>query len=177
MISTSHSERLGWAGGVLDSEGCISLQVHRTKRWRSYVARVVVSNTDLRMLNRLQELFPLSKIVPKRQARLGRKLCYEWQVHATKAEAVLRDLLPHLVAKREQAETCLLARRFIGGKGGAQRRGKRTDRVQLEWLKRRLSELKRIPSRTDEGAPLDAQLTTPLYVDGDPEGAAREVPF
>ena len=120
---------LAWAAGIMDADGSVTIQ---RLFWTSkkdgvkhdrYSLRIHVANTDLKMLNKLQELFggPIIK-QPKYISGTGclnprNKMAWNWCIHATKAEAVLRLILPYMVTKRERAEIGLLVRKFARPKG------------------------------------------------------------
>jgi hypothetical protein len=142
MSAASHW--LAWAAGFFDGEGCIILrkQVNKRLGWCSYVLSISVSNTDLRSLQKLEELFGSS--VHRRAPMVRRKPIWDWRLDALKGERCLRLLLPWLVVKHEQAELALLSRKYISRRRGAWKSQKDLD--NLEWLKRRLSDLKKVPS-------------------------------
>lgn len=140
----SRDADLGWAAGVIDGEGCISLYPIMTKTGKSWVLRVNVTNTDSRMLVRLQEIFGLGTIHgSSARPNPNHKPVFHWQACSKKAERVLRLVLPHLIVKREQAEMGLQSRGLMGKHG---RNTENPNIEQLAWLKTQLSDLKRNPA-------------------------------
>jgi hypothetical protein len=137
---------LAWAAGIIDGEGCISLnQEKRTQ----YLLRLTVTNTNLLLLTRIQELFG-GNICPMKRYQDHWKDRWQWDLKAAKAERALRAVLPYLVAKRQEADIALQARALIGKVGSTHN----PNREQLAWLKHELSGLKG-HRRKPAAAPLD----------------------
>lgn len=127
-----------WAAGLFDGEGHIALAHHayrahlRTRRngikgglgFGSIVLCLSVQNTHPGIA-RLADLFG-GRIyrAPARNSRERNKL--SWEASSEVAEQALRELLPHLVIKRGEAE---LALRFQATKRA---RGRRAIR-EIEW--------------------------------------------
>ena len=131
---------LAWAAGIIDGEGCITI----TRAGGQL--RVMVANTDLRMLHKLRELFG-GNISRKKTYRAHYKPQWFWQLCAKDAAGALNAMLPYLVTKADQAELGLLSRRYIGRVGI---RGS-NDKAALDALACRVRDLKHV---TDELPPL-----------------------
>src|SRR5260221_2107931 len=109
MPMTDRSHQLAWAAGIVDGEGCIFIGAGVSLR-----VRVGVTNTDIRMIERLKELFGGNAAYRRRNDRNpNHKNIWDWEVAAKKAEACLKEVLPYLVCKRDQAELALLARSYV----------------------------------------------------------------
>lgn len=102
-----------YSAGIVDGEG--SIFIKRTKpngrqRGKScqHTLVVIVTNTDLQLLDWLQGLFGGSVGLPKQPQSSavirGTRPCKVWQVGGARASAVLRGILPYMRIKREQAE-------------------------------------------------------------------------
>lgn len=123
----TRKEKLAWAAGIVDGEGCIRLVRRKTPHCdEQYVLLLKVNNTEIRMLERMKELFG-GQIYTKAPCSTTKHQQWDWQIWALCAEKALRELLPFLLVKKEQAETALLARTYM-----KKRRGK----YNIENLKR-----------------------------------------
>ena len=137
----SRESDLGWAAGIIDGEGCIQLYRTTGTRGVGWVLRVMVNNTSLVMLNRLQEVFGDGTIRPHRIPTNPRhRPTWSWSVAAKKAETALRLIEPYLVNKREEARVGLHSRSLIRQHGI---NTANPNDEQLRWLKGQLSTLKR----------------------------------
>lgn len=133
---------LAWAAGLIDGEGCISLNAVRTRSKSgrlTYELRVVVNNTDIRLLNRLREVLGVGFICPMKRYSARHRPAWQWEVKSRKAETVIRAVLLYLVGKREEAELGLLSRQYMQPVGVST---ENPNAEQLAWLKRELSGLK-----------------------------------
>lgn len=131
---------LAWAAGIVDGEGCITLQTVKSSAGNlCYVLRLTVNNTSLLMLQRLVEIFG-GTIIPKKRGLARHKPQWSWQVCSKKAEAVLTQVAPYLVNKREEAQVGLLSRKLMQQHGAITTND---NVVQLAEMKEQLSALKR----------------------------------
>ncbi len=136
-----------WLAGFFDGEGCVYLKRDKPRggsnRHNTYHLRLILSNTHLPTMHRVKEILDGEGIIgkvfsvdnPKHRTR------WEWRVNATKAERVLRLMLPYLVTKKEQAEIALLSRQYQQ-KVGAMIPNPNGE--QFEKIKQQLSDLKRV---------------------------------
>jgi len=146
-------ELIGWAAGIIDGEGCIVLsRDHIGPTKESYSLRVGVSNTDIRMLHKLKELFGgcISKHGRKQKPHHLDKWC--WRVGSKCAENCLLQILPWLVVTREQAELAILSRQY-----------RRTSRWDIERLTQQRAIFNRLKS-LKRNLPESAGQSTPLVV-------------
>jgi len=102
MKGLSEQERLIWAAGLFDGEGCINISRQRKgKAWSRLMIIVVV--TELEPIMMLQSLFPGSWVnVVHRKNR--NKHYHRWTMSGRKAADALVRLFPYLVIKRDQAQ-------------------------------------------------------------------------
>lgn len=105
---------LAWAAGFIDGEGCIQYRVRQRTRGRhEYSLSLYVGQVDPRPLRRLQALFGGSVGLKDPAKGESRRPIYYWRVVYATADAALRQLLPYLSVKREQAELALQLRARI----------------------------------------------------------------
>jgi hypothetical protein len=83
-------DSLMWLVGVVESEGCIDSQSGKYPR-----IRVAMSDRDT--VGRVATLFGSSL---RASARPGRKAMYHAEIQGPRAEALIRELLPYLGARR-----------------------------------------------------------------------------
>ncbi len=104
--SSSISEAdLAWAAGFIDGEGCITIVRDKLNKQAVpyYRQFLIVSNTNLPALERLQSIFGCGRIYSVKK-RLGRANSYQWFCDSSQIARVLRLVYPYLVAKRADAE-------------------------------------------------------------------------
>ena len=90
------NEAYAWAAGIIDGEGCIALYPCTG----GYNARLVVGNTDRRMLDRLADMFG-GNVTPMQQSV---QPCWRWQLSdSSRIFTALALMEEYLVAKGEQA--------------------------------------------------------------------------
>src|SRR5512135_1833133 len=93
-----------WVAGIVDGEGTITI---RSKPYpggyRYQVASLSVPNTDVSMIARLVECTGIGRVGMNVRQSHKRKEIWRWQTDQRQAAAVVRQLLPWLTAKREQA--------------------------------------------------------------------------
>lgn len=92
---------IGWTAGILDGEGHL-----RIARGPNYGVRVVVSNTDLKMLRRLVTLWG-GHISPSKHNMPNAREVWQWNLHGKNVAEMLAVVAPHLVTKAEQARLLL----------------------------------------------------------------------
>lgn len=108
------SHRLAWAAGIVDGEGSINLRQAPSRGY--WELRVAVGNTDPRMVVLLREMFGGS--VSTYQPKGNRRLLWKWHVSNRLAEKCLRQIMPWLVTKKDQADLGLRSRELILPKRG-----------------------------------------------------------
>lgn len=108
---------LAWLAGIVDGEGCFSVKRAirrksgaRKGSWTSYQLWLVVCNTSRPMVERIEQILEANgvKHQPTRKVWKGKKAT-RWQfwIHVAAKHELLRVtelLLPHLTAKRDEAE-------------------------------------------------------------------------
>lgn len=98
---------LAWAAGILDGEGSIFVMKQgRQDRERdtNYILRVSVQSTDPYMAKEMASIFPDGAVFSQQvDKRPNNSNTLKWQVSGRKAANVLKELLPFLRVKKEQA--------------------------------------------------------------------------
>lgn len=98
---------IDWArlAAYIDGEGHIALNENKMGNGKHYAyLRVIVTNTDPRLIVWCQRLFGGGVLRGKQQPNAKWKRCFKWTATCRHAEAVLRGCLPYFVLKRDQAE-------------------------------------------------------------------------
>ncbi len=115
--TTLDKVQLGYAAGIIDGEGTISLVKSACKTCKSefrYRITLTMSNTSLKLVKRFQSWFGGAfYIIPKREQ--DRQQQYKWQLNAIFEQiAFLKLIKPYLFVKQKQAE---LALEFLNNSG------------------------------------------------------------
>lgn len=100
-------EERAYMAGIVDGEGSIGVR----RRLRYITPILQVTNTRKDLLEWLV-LRCGGAIYVNKEERDGRKQLYSWQTFGRKAQAIIREILPYLVIKRQQAELALTIRQF-----------------------------------------------------------------
>ena len=108
---TATPEKLAYAAGFFDGEGCINIS-----RWRQlcrettepgtyYKLRVMVSNNDLPSLQWFQAIW--GGAINKKKIHGNRVQGYNWTLPQPASAWFLEEILPYLKQKRSQADVAL----------------------------------------------------------------------
>ena len=153
-----------WAyvAGVIDSEGTIGLSLVTDKRnnTKSLNAYILVSNTQYELVDYLNTRIAHSAIV-KTMRGGRRKAIYRWQAVAWPIILViLKNCLPHLVLKREQAELLLEFyenrhdRRLIPGTASHDEHGRFLGHIKTQIPKEDLAYWQKMKVLNERGIPV-----------------------
>lgn len=119
MNADNQQERLcelSWLGGIIDGEGCISFKKNTGKCWKNKSERplypiISISNTDIRMIDKIIEILEKNHIAFYREDRRGKKknkdsisVCIKG---IKRTKRFLDLIIPYLVSKKERAELLL----------------------------------------------------------------------
>lgn len=99
-----------YIAGFLDGEGYIGISVHRRKDWKRpyYTTQINIYNTDIFVLQSMVENAGVGTIyLGHRKERPHHKVIYVWRTTGIKAIELLKELLPYLRVKKEQAELAI----------------------------------------------------------------------
>jgi len=110
---------IDWArlAALIDGEGSI-LMNRRNDRPQDVWLRVVICNTDPRMIIWLKEHFGGSVTVMRKSYREGYRGQIKWHTSCRKAEWILRGCYQYLICKQDQADIAFAYRATTRGEGG-----------------------------------------------------------
>ena len=98
----------GYLAGIIDGEGCIRLARKKKKKINVYVACVIVTNTNLELLQFLKDTTAIGIIYKYEKAgKQNWNPCHRWQIVTKQARELLEILLPYLRLKKEVARLVL----------------------------------------------------------------------
>jgi hypothetical protein len=95
---------LAYIAGFVDGEGCIGTT--RSGQHRLLIPRIMVVNTDRRVLDALQRQFG-GDVAARKQQIAGWKPLIQWRICNGNALVFLRAIRPFLVLKADQADVLL----------------------------------------------------------------------
>jgi len=105
------TEQLAYLAAIIDGEGCITIErtAPRPPRYpRSrYWITVVAANTNYRLMEHLDSIWPGFGIYVMKAQHGNRKTQYVWRSSNRKALALLQAIRPYLILKGEQADVLM----------------------------------------------------------------------
>ncbi len=129
-----NDKELGWAAGIIDGEGCIS--INKNLKGIGYTIRLSVNMTHMKTIDNLQKIFKLGSInfVPARCKQW--KDTYRWEVSGRNAIEIIKLVYPLLITKEEQAYTAVkfYENCMIDDKGIPRKRGYHNIELSVETL-------------------------------------------
>lgn len=112
-----------YLAGIIDGEGSIMFvrtgNAKLNGMWTSWTVKLIVANTNMRLLTALQEEFGGKIWMVNREAG-NWKVGYRLQWFGAEAVELIKRFAPHLIIKREQAGLAIQALSFrdnLGGRG------------------------------------------------------------
>lgn len=100
-----------WAAGIIDGEGSIFIMSQkRNDRDRdvNYILRVSVQSVDRIMTKELQRMWPDgAEFSVQRNGNENWSDTLKWQLSGKRAARFLKEILPYLRVKKDQAETAI----------------------------------------------------------------------
>ena len=150
---------LAWLAGIIDGEGCIciwekvdtykprySMFIHRrrpcegkSKRRVGYQAKITITNTDIRMVEKVRKIVGCGKI-SCREGKGKWKTQYEFNIgRSEQVRDVLEAVYPWLVIKQSQAVTVL---KFLATGVGSGKRISDENKELRAYFHRTLKEIK-----------------------------------
>jgi len=100
--------KFAYLAGIIDGEGSISIEIQGAAECRKtdyYAIRLLVINTDTRLLEWLKENFGGS--INKRKAYENRRQCYNWALFSYDAANLLAKCLPFMIIKKQRAQVLI----------------------------------------------------------------------
>ena len=101
-----------WTAGIIDGEGSIFVMKQKRddrERDTNYILRVSVQSVDKIMSTELQRMWPDgAQFSVQRNGNENWSDTLKWQLSGKRAARFLKEILPYLRVKKEQAETAIL---------------------------------------------------------------------
>jgi len=133
-----------YAAGFIDGEGSFDISILRPtpnnrRKYTFYVYRLIVVNTNMKVLNFLKDCFGGS--ITKRKKYENRKECYHWALHGDNLVSFCHGIYPYSIVKKQQIEVIFEYSKTIDG-----RRNTVTDkqRILREELWKKMKALNKI---------------------------------
>ena len=139
-----------YVAGFMDGEGCVRIdKSFPTKRSTHYKLQVIIGNTDLKPLSKIQEKYG-GRVDTRRH---GKATLSYWTIYGDPATKFLEDIRPYAITKAEQIDVALEFQRtkirFIPAPG---RKISQEELNKRSWFYERIKELKIIkPVTTTKG--------------------------
>lgn len=100
-------EKLSYMAGIIDGEGSIAIEIQsQSIRWDRkcdyYSLRLLVINTNLPLLNWIQENF--GGTIRQRPDVLNRRRCYRWNICSHNAAEILKACQQYMIVKKAHTE-------------------------------------------------------------------------
>lgn len=95
-------EESAYIAGIIDGEGCIDITCGEKRKYPQHALRISVGSTSLEMVQFLSKFYPanIKLRMPKGNSK---KPLWIWCIVTKKAAVCLKEILPYLITKREQA--------------------------------------------------------------------------
>ncbi len=95
-----------YIAGLVDGDGSIRIGLNNKKGRNMWESSISVDNTHRGVLERLMEELGGTIVTMKKRITIERGLRadYRWRLNGKKAVPLLKQLLPHLIVKKEQVE-------------------------------------------------------------------------
>ena len=123
-----------YIAGIVDGEGCITAYSYNTRRTTSTKSTIMVSNADTFLVDWLKTVSGLGTIhdhCNKRNLLKGWKPQRVWCLSSLHGSCLLKEILPYLIIKKEQAELFI---ELVELKSKSSRRGKFNEKRQNDIL-------------------------------------------
>lgn len=106
---------LAYTAGLFDGEGSISVFPAKGRK-DQWALRVMLSNTDQRMIWWFQERWPGVLSIRHPKPGKNHKISYYWMLAERKAVRFLEDVYPYLVEKQERAMYAMKLKELVPGR-------------------------------------------------------------
>lgn len=131
-----------WLAAMLDAEGSICGTEYQTGDRTKTNIYISITNTSVPIIEKCERLFPQDVKHVYEKSGPSSRICYRWDVERIETKALfIREIYPHLVAKRKQA---ILGYTFLEMQRGlvSKKKGYLPDQQeQRSWLMSALSKL------------------------------------
>lgn len=171
-MSSINYLHVAWLAGAVDGEGTVSIGRFRSSMYRDGLCHrplLQLVNTDRRMLDhaasiietvtgKRPKLYPLKRYATCHRPAWSMQIWSGWEL-----ALILPSLLPHLITKREQAETVLeFCKRQLAQRGGARRTDDAFAADELDYARCRI-----LNQRGNHGGPPVEELERMLTLTKD----------
>jgi hypothetical protein len=139
--TTSTQPQLGWAGGFIDGDGCISIvktrfNSNKTQYKISYGLLITITQNDRHVLEHLRDIIKINGSITDTPLHPGHKRsCYALTYSGAYAYSVMKLLQPYFYRKQQECQLAILFQRH---KMSLKKHGRRltcpTNRKYLESL-------------------------------------------
>jgi len=113
----------GWVAGIIDGEGTILITRENKKAYHHnyYGLQVSVTNTDIRIINKLKKIYGGTVIFIRRKTKERYIFYYRWCVHRKFALNLLQELKGLIVSKEKEVNLAIKfqLRKKIGAPKGS----------------------------------------------------------
>lgn len=96
----TRSETLAYIAGIVDNQGSIFIRQYKVNNSRNYSLSMAIYHKEKSILEFVQDFFQAGKIYRDRQG-------YQIKLGASDTDKILRELLPYLILRKEEAELAI----------------------------------------------------------------------
>ena len=101
-----------WAAGFVDGEGSFSIVYQKSLKHHSFIVVATACQNDIRPLLKLKEVYGGTIYQEKRDE------IYRWHIYGFALARFLREVIPFLIVKKEEALLCLKFREILERRNG-----------------------------------------------------------
>ena len=122
-MNTLSETQKAYLAGFFDADGCVSMTRYKGAKSRtpSYTIGVIVAQKGHITLDKFKAWTGLGNVFEN--IKKGYPDNYAWRLGPKDACALLNAIMPHLIAKKPQAELVIEYHDELGGRGGHKGRG------------------------------------------------------
>lgn len=150
-----------WIAAMLDAEGCITMSNYITGGKQKTNIYISITNSSNEIIKKCEKLFPQERKHIYEKDGVVRKKVYRWDVEGlSKKEQFLREIYPHLVAKKKQ---CIVGYTFLQLQKGLPSKKKGYTEKQKEQRRELTSIIHRLNAGEDVELPNYCVEPSSLY--------------
>lgn len=103
-------QKLSYLAGIIDGEGSIAIEIQsqsirHNRKCDYYSLRLLVTNTNIQLLNWIRDNF--EGTIKARKYFANRRQCYSWNLCSHKAAEVLRACQPYMIILKPHVDVFL----------------------------------------------------------------------
>jgi len=118
---------VAYAAGFFDGEGCVNCSANKSG---SPFVRIMVANTNIEVLELFKSYWG-GDIQKSSRSKDHWKQAYNWRLANSDASTFLREILPFLVIKKDQASAAIQFNDMRPGKGAKWQEPAKTQAIEL----------------------------------------------